>query len=106
MARALIHAPASARRGDIVEIRALVAHPMETGQRVDAEGRRLPRDIIRRVECHYAGARVFAAELHAAIAANPYVAFNLVATRSGSIVVRWQGDRGFDQNASVELVVT
>lgn len=105
MARALIHAPASALRGEIIEIRALVAHPMESGQRVDAQGRKLAQDIVRRVECHYAGELIFAADLYPAVAANPYLAFSLLATLSGEIVVRWTGDKGFEQSARVTLSV-
>ena len=48
MARTLITAPKSARRGDIIEIRVLIQHPMETGYRPGADGKVLPRDLIRR----------------------------------------------------------
>jgi len=105
MARALIFAPKTARRGDVIEIRTLIAHPMETGQRTDSEGRVVPRDIIRRLECRYDGELVFAADLYTAIAANPLVAFNTLATASGTISVTWSGDKGFSQTESVALTV-
>jgi sulfur-oxidizing protein SoxZ len=94
-ARVLITLPLTARRGEVVEIRTLIAHPMETGHRVDAAGRTVPRDILRRFTCRLDGETVFAAELHAAIAANPYIAFSLVATASGTLVFEWEGDHGF-----------
>ena len=106
MARALLHAPTIARRGDVFLLRALVAHPMDSGHRVDAMGRLLPRNIVRRMECHYDGERVFAADLHAAIAANPGISFYTVATRSGAIRVRWWGDQGFEAETSVHIEVT
>ncbi len=106
MARALIFAPRTARRGDVIEIRALIAHPMETGYRPDGEGRTLARDIIRRVECRYDGELVFAADLYPAIAANPMLGFHTVATASGTITLRWSGDNGFVQTESVSLTVT
>lgn len=105
MAKALVFAPKSARRGDVIEIRALVQHPMETGQRSDGAGGVLPRDIIRRMECRYGGELVFAADLFPAIAANPLVAFHTVATASGTITLRWTGDNGFDHSESVEITV-
>ncbi len=105
MARTLITVPKTARRGDIVEIRALVGHPMETGYRNDADGRRLPRDIIRRFSCHYDGELVFSAELFPAISANPYLAFHLVANRSGTLQFRWEGDNGFTQTEMVAFPV-
>lgn len=103
--RTLIHLPTPARRGDVIEIRATIAHPMETGHRADADGKLLPRDILTRFECRLDGTLVFAAELHAAVAANPYLAFTLRAERSATLVFTWQGDRGFQHSQTVPLVV-
>jgi len=97
MARTLIQAPASARKGETIEVRVTIAHPMETGYRPGADGRVLPRDIIRRFACRYDGETVFAAELHPAIAANPYIAFHVRAEASGTLEFEWQGDNGFAQ---------
>lgn len=101
--RALVTLPAAPRRGEPFEVRALVAHPMETGHRADALGRRVPRDIVRRIECRLDGELVFAADLHAAIAANPYVAFPLLAQGDGTLVISWLGDRGFAHSVSMAL---
>ena len=81
-ARALIHMPSSAKPGEVIEIRALIAHPMETGFRAGNTGGVLPRDIIRSFVCKYNGVQVFAAELHPAMSANPYIAFFTRASRS------------------------
>ena len=97
MARTLIQAPASARKGETIEVRVTIAHPMETGYRPGADGRVLPRDIIRRFTCRYNGEVVFAAELAPAIAANPYIAFHVRAEASGTLEFEWQGDNGFAQ---------
>jgi len=105
VARAIVFAPKSARRGDVIEIRALVQHPMETGHRSDGAGGVLARDIIRRLDCRYGGELVFAADLFPAIAANPLVAFHTVATASGTIEIRWTGDNGFAHAESVEISV-
>ncbi|MTV39956.1 thiosulfate oxidation carrier complex protein SoxZ [Duganella radicis] len=106
MARALIHMPASARRGDIIEIRALIGHPMETGYRVGADGKLLARDIIRTFECRYNGETVFGAELHQAISANPYIAFFTVATESGTLECKWDGDNGFTHTEKMTITVS
>ena len=105
MARALINMPRTARRGEVIEIKALIAHPMESGYRADAEGRPLPADIIRRFTARYDGEVVFSAELFPAIASNPYLAFFTVATVSGSFSFTWEGDKGFTQTESVSLSV-
>ena len=106
MARALLTVPKTARRGDVIEVRALIAHPMETGYRPGAEGQLLPRDLIRRFTCRYDGAVVFSADLYAAIAANPYLAFTTIATASGTLEFVWEGDNGFAQTERVQITVT
>lgn len=106
MTRALINAPKTARRGDIIEIKAMIAHPMETGYRQDAKGAAIPRDIINRFTCTYAGEEVFAAELFPAMSANPFIAFSTVATESGTIAFAWTDDKGRVQTATVDIAVT
>ena len=106
MARAIINMPSQARRGEVIEIRALIGHPMETGYRVGADGQVLKRDILRRFICRYNGEQVFAAELHPAIAANPYLAFYTVATASGTLSFTWEGDNGFAQTETMPITVT
>lgn len=105
MARALITMPASAKRGEIVEIRTLINHPMETGYRRGGDGALLPRNLIRRFSCTLDGEPVFSAELHAAIAANPYIAFPLAATAGGTLSFTWEGDEGFVQTETRTLTV-
>ena len=105
MARTLIHAPTSARKGEVIEIRTLIAHPMETGYRAGSDGRTLPRDIIRRFACRYNGELVFSAELHPAISANPYIAFHVVANASGTLSFTWEGDKGFAQTENTTITV-
>ncbi len=104
--RALLIAPASAPRGSVVEIRASLAHAMETGYRRGSDGDMLPRDLVRRVEAHFDGERFFAADLHAAIAANPYLAFSLRLSGSGMLSVRWSGDRGLAHEEVVRITAT
>lgn len=106
MARTLINAPASAKRGEVIEIRTTIAHPMETGFRPGDDGKIVPRDILRRLSCRYNGELVFSAELFSAVAANPYLAFNTVATDSGTLALTWEGDNGFSQTENVNLTVT
>ena len=73
MARALINVPRKARRGEVIEIKTLVSHPMETGYRRDNVGNPIPRDIISRFTCMYNGTEVFRADLFPAVAANPFL---------------------------------
>jgi len=103
--RTLINVPA-ARSGEIIEIRATIAHVMETGLRPDDQGRVVARDIVTRFECRLDGATVFAADMFPAVAANPHIAFRLRAEKPGSLVFLWEGDRGFRHTETVALKVT
>lgn len=106
MARAIVAVPSVAKRGDVIEIRTLIAHPMETGFRTDTDGRRVPRDLIRRFTCRYNGDVVFAAELFPAVAANPSLVFHTIAVESGTLAFTWEGDNEFAQTETAAIRVT
>lgn len=106
MTRALINVPKTATRGEIVEIRAMLAHPMETGYREGVNGIKIPRNIIKRFVCKYGEEEIFSAELFPAIAANPFLTFTTTATASGTITFEWTDDQGATQTASAEITVT
>ena len=105
MVNALVNVPAQARRGEIIEIKTLVRHQMETGFRRTQLGEVIPRDIITRFVCTYNGAEIFRAELHPAIAANPFMTFTTVATESGKIEFRWVGDNGYAVTETATITV-
>jgi sulfur-oxidizing protein SoxZ len=104
-ARTLINVPAKARRGEIIEIKTLIAHPMETGFRVGLNGALIARDIITTFRCTYNGEEIFRAEFSPAIAANPFVSFFTVATATGTVEFQWTGDNGFSANESAPITV-
>jgi sulfur-oxidizing protein SoxZ len=105
MAAAIVRVPARARAGEVIEVSAMVAHPMETGFRTGDAGVIVPRNIVKTFTCHYDGEEVFRAELFPAVTANPYIAFTTVATRSGSLEFRWVDDRGTVVTESASIVV-
>jgi sulfur-oxidizing protein SoxZ len=105
MARALINAPARATRGSVIEIKTLISHVMESGFRFTQTGEPVPRDIITAFTVTYNGEEIFRAQLHPAIAANPFIAFHTVATESGTIELRWTGDNGFSATEQVRITV-
>jgi sulfur-oxidizing protein SoxZ len=105
MAASLINVPARAKRGEIIEIKALTSHIMETGFRHTESGEVVPRNIITSFSCLYNGVEVFRADLFPAIAANPFISFSTVAVDSGTFEFRWIGDRGFTETASAQITV-
>lgn len=106
MARVLINLPKTAKAGAVIEIKTLLAHPMETGFRPGPEGRILPRNIVTEFVCRYGDAEVFRAALFPASAANPYLTFTTIATESGTLTFTWRGDNGFEQTETATLTVT
>ena len=104
-ARTLINVPAKARKGEIIEIKTLIAHPMETGFRVGLNGALIPRDIITTFACTYNGEEILRAEFSPAIAANPFLTFFTVATATGTIEFQWTGDNGFEAAESAPITV-
>jgi sulfur-oxidizing protein SoxZ len=95
MANALINAPKSARRGETIEIKALILHPMETGFRPGTNGTIIPRNIIEHFTARWNGVEIFRMTFSPAIAANPFVSFFTVARASGKIDFLWTGDENF-----------
>ncbi len=105
MADVLVNAPKTARRGTIVEIKALILHPMETGFRPGPNGRIIPRNIIERFTASWNGVEIFDMEMSPAIAANPFVSFFAVASESGTVDLRWTGDEGFVVEERIAIAV-
>lgn len=105
MTRVLINAPKEARQGEIIEIKAMIAHIMETGHRRDAQGAAIARNIIHRFVCLYDDVEIFSADLFPAISANPFLAFSTIATKSGILIFAWTDDQGATQRATAEIKV-
>jgi sulfur-oxidizing protein SoxZ len=105
MTSALINVPKQAKRGEIIEIKTLMSHIMETGYRRTASGEIVPRDIITSFSCRYNGEEIFRADLFPAIAANPFITFYTIATETGKFEFEWIGDKGFSETASASITV-
>ena len=91
---ARVQLPDRARRGEVIEVRIAIQHPMETGFRFDLMGRAIPKNVINNLVVRYNGSEIFRAELGSGIAANPYLQFTTVAGDSGGIEVSWVDDAG------------
>jgi sulfur-oxidizing protein SoxZ len=98
--------PDKAKKGEIVEIKTIINHPQETGFRHDNVGRPIPRDIITRFTCAYAGEEVFRMDLFTGVAANPFVGFTTVATETGDLVFEWTDQHGAVTREQARLTVT
>ena len=106
MARAVVTVPAQAKRGEIIEIKTLAGHAMETGFRRTERGELIPRDIITLFVCSYNGVEVFRAEMGSGISANPYLQFYTRAVASGELVFEWVDDAGERGSEHASITVT
>lgn len=102
---AKMNLPETAAAGEVVQVKALISHPMETGFRRGFDGSVYPRNIIHELVCLYDGNEVFRADLHPAISANPFFSFWLRATVSGEVTLVWQDEEG-EHRESRPLTVT
>lgn len=102
---ARLRVPDSVRTGEIVEVRLLIQHDMETGFRRDMQGRAVPMNVITEVRALYGNEEVFRAELGSGISANPYLAFPVRTTKSGEIRVEWVDTAGVRGSVSTQLNV-
>lgn len=99
---ARVQLPASATRGEVIEVRIAIQHPMETGFRYDNMGKAIPKNVINSLRVRHNGTEIFRAEMGSGIAANPYLQFYAVAEASGEFDFQWvddSGDRGMERAA-------
>jgi sulfur-oxidizing protein SoxZ len=106
LGNARVRVPERAKPGEVVEIRAMIEHPMESGFRLDNVGKQIPRHIVETFTCSYDGREVFRVKLHPAVSTNPYFVFYTIATRTGDFVFTWTDDRGnvATHTASMEVM--
>ncbi len=94
-----------AKKGDLIEVKTLVSHVMESGQRRDAQGNVIPRKIINRFAVELNGKPLFAADLEPAVSANPYMQFKFKAEESGTLKFTWVDDDGSTITAEEKITV-
>lgn len=80
--------------GEVVKVRLLVQHPMDTGYLQDLLGKLVPRNVIRLLTCTLGTQEVFRVEPSSGIAANPLFEFFVRATETAEMRVEWVDDRG------------
>ncbi len=94
-AKPRVRVPKKVSKGEIIEIKTLISHKMESGLRKDQKtGELIPRHIINKFVCKFNGDQVFASDWHPAISANPFIAFMFKADEPGTFVFEWTDDDG------------
>jgi sulfur-oxidizing protein SoxZ len=101
-----VRVPQTAAQGAIIEIKTLISHEMESGQRKDAAGKTIPRKIIRQFTASFNGKKFLDAEWHPAISANPYQSFYFKVQEPGEFRFVWKDDDGSEYVSSNKIALT
>jgi sulfur-oxidizing protein SoxZ len=104
--RTSITIPAQAKKGSIIEIRAIAQHDMESGFRYTEGGKIIPRDIIRIFTCTYNNVEIFKADFYPGIGANPLIIFTTIAAENGVLEFKWVGDDGYEAINQARITVS
>jgi sulfur-oxidizing protein SoxZ len=89
-----VRMPATAKAGEVIEVKTLISHEMETGQRKDASGATVPRKIIKKFTAKFNGQEIMSADWYTAVSANPYQSFFVKVPETGSFEFSWLDDDG------------
>jgi sulfur-oxidizing protein SoxZ len=101
-----VKSPKTAKKGEVIEIKTLISHKMETGQRKNKKtGKPIPRQIINSFIAKFNGQTVFSMDINPAVAANPYIKFNMRAEKSGEFEFTWVDDNGSSYTSKKKLAV-
>lgn len=100
-----IKVPATVAKGEVIEVKTTIGHDMESGQRKDKDGNKIPRRIINKFVATFNGTEVMASEWHPAISANPYFSFFLKVEDSGTLEMSWRDDDGSIHKQAAEIKV-
>ncbi len=105
MAKPRVKVPKSAAAGDIITIKTLISHKMESGQRKGKDGKVIPRNIINKFECMFNGKPVMSCEIEPAVSANPYIEFDAKVAEAGKFEFKWTDDDGKVIETSSEIAI-
>lgn len=100
-----VKVPKKAEAGDIITIKTLISHKMESGQRKDKKGEKIPRKIINRFTATFNGTEVFSADIDPAVSANPYLEFRVKVNESGTFKFLWVDDDGSEYTTEKKITV-
>ena len=101
-----IKLPKDAKKGEVIQIKTLISHAMETGLRKDQAGNAIPRKIINKFTCEFNGKPVFSVDIEPAVAANPYLQFAAKVEESGTFKFTWVDDDGTVTTAEEKITVS
>lgn len=98
--------PKSATKGEVITIKTIISHKMESGQRKDKQGNKIPRRIINKFKCNFDGTQIFGCDVEPSISANPYFQFDAKIEKAGEFEFIWEDDNGDIYRKSKKIKVS
>lgn len=92
-------------KGDETEVKALISHPMETGQRKDKKtGELIPAHFIEEITCEHNDAVVMTALWSGGVSKDPYLAFKFKGAAAGDkLKLSWKDNKGESDTLEVDI---
>jgi sulfur-oxidizing protein SoxZ len=85
----------AANKDGVTEVRVLMSHPMETGQRKDASGATIPAHYIKDLEATHNGKLVLKSQFSGSVSQNPFLSFKFKGGAKGDkVAVKWMDSKG------------
>ena len=101
-----VKVPKTAEAGEVITIKTLISHKMESGQRKDKKtGEIIPRKIINHFMAEFNGQKVFETVIEPAVSSNPFIQFKMKVPESGEIVFTWTDDDGSKYSTKKKITV-
>jgi sulfur-oxidizing protein SoxZ len=100
-----VRMPTTAKAGEVIEVKTLISHEMESGNRKDKDGKVIPRKIIKAFSAKFNGKEIFRADWHPAISANPYQSFFVKVPEAGTFEFTWTDDDGSIYKAEQKVAI-
>jgi sulfur-oxidizing protein SoxZ len=104
--RAVLQFQSPVAKGSVIEVHAVIRHPMESGFRHTERGEVIPANLIRQFVCRFNGEEVFRADLHPGMGADPSIRFPFRAELPGEMECEWMGDQGLSRTLRRALSIS
>tara|TARA_B100000315_G_scaffold185396_1_gene174525 strand:+ start:249 stop:572 length:324 start_codon:yes stop_codon:yes gene_type:complete len=101
-----VKVPKTAKKGEIIQIKTLVYHQMNSGFGKDQDGNTIPRMIINKFVCAFNGNQVFSVDMHPSLSANPFFVFHARVEENGTFEFNWTDDNGESVKAARKITVS
>ena len=100
-----VKVPKSVAAGEAFTVKTLITHKMESGQRKNKAGEKIPRQIINKFEATFNGENVITIDVEPAVSTNPFFEFQMKVDAAGDLAFKWTDDDGSVYETSKSIAI-